>query len=305
MFIYLITNKLTGKHYVGRTTRTIEVRWKEHIKCMNSGDQRHLYLAMRKYGLENFSIEELCKCASLDELNQQEKEFCLKYNAYTDGYNMTEAGETNPMDSIKSREAHDNKMRSAEVREKISKTMKIVRQQSKDHIYIHKDNLQKRIDPKDLSDYLADGWLTGAISGKIRLHKIDGTETTIFEEDLEKYLNEGWIVGGKPNRLSPEHKQKLAESHGPWSEDFKKDQSQRLKDFYRNNPNWETKSKHAVVVTSPDNSQVFHFQSCIECCKALDLPEMIARSGKIKQWVQLGYIKRKKSIYHMWKIDYE
>ena len=38
MFIYLITNKLTGKHYVGRTTRTIEVRWKEHIKCMNSGD---------------------------------------------------------------------------------------------------------------------------------------------------------------------------------------------------------------------------------------------------------------------------
>ena len=40
---------------------------------------------------------------------------------------MTEAGETNPMDSIKSREAHDNKMRSAEVREKISKTMKIVR----------------------------------------------------------------------------------------------------------------------------------------------------------------------------------
>lgn len=68
MFIYLITNKVNGKYYVGRTTRTIEARWKEHIKCMNSGDNRHLYLAMRKYGLENFIIEELYKCVSLDEL---------------------------------------------------------------------------------------------------------------------------------------------------------------------------------------------------------------------------------------------
>lgn len=305
MFIYLITNKLNGKHYVGRTTRSIDIRWKEHIKCMHSGDQRHLYVAMRKYGLENFIIEELCQCDCLEDLSDKEHYFCSKYDAYTDGYNMTEAGESNPMDCLKSRESHDIKMRSTEVREKISKTMKAVREQSKHHVYVHKGREQKRIDPKELEQHLSDGWLSGAISGKIRLHKEDGTETSIFEEDLEKYLNDGWILGGKPNRLSPEHKQKLAESHGPWSDEFKKQQSERLKNFYKENPDWKTKSKHAVMITDPNDSNIsYQFQSCQDLVKFIDVPLSVAKAGIVKTWVTVGYIKRKNCKYYNWIIKY-
>ena len=32
-YIYLITNKINGKQYVGQTIRTIEERWKGHIFC--------------------------------------------------------------------------------------------------------------------------------------------------------------------------------------------------------------------------------------------------------------------------------
>lgn len=31
-YIYKITNKVNGKAYVGKTTDTVQVRWKEHLK---------------------------------------------------------------------------------------------------------------------------------------------------------------------------------------------------------------------------------------------------------------------------------
>ena len=58
-YIYKITNKVNGKAYVGKTTDTVQVRWKEHLKdfkrkrCAN----RPLYRAIRKYGIDAFNVE--------------------------------------------------------------------------------------------------------------------------------------------------------------------------------------------------------------------------------------------------------
>ena len=52
-YIYLITNLLNNKKYIGKTTQSIEERWQEHIydskrkKC----ETRPLYRAIRKYGV--------------------------------------------------------------------------------------------------------------------------------------------------------------------------------------------------------------------------------------------------------------
>ena len=59
--IYLITNNINGKKYVGKTELSIKKRWKQHIKDSKREkcEIRPLYRAIRKYGQNNFSICEI------------------------------------------------------------------------------------------------------------------------------------------------------------------------------------------------------------------------------------------------------
>lgn len=90
-YIYKITNTVNDKIYVGQTTRTIEKRFQEHIK--NSKFKKtKLYNAMNKYGIENFSIEQLEECNNRD-LDNREIYWISFYNSYENGYNSTLGGE--------------------------------------------------------------------------------------------------------------------------------------------------------------------------------------------------------------------
>ena len=93
-FIYKITNDINDKIYVGKTTTTIEQRWKEHQRqyIRSAYEKRPLYNAMIKYGIEHFSIEQIEEC-SISELNECEKYWIKQYNSYKDGYNATLGGD--------------------------------------------------------------------------------------------------------------------------------------------------------------------------------------------------------------------
>ena len=63
--IYKITNKINSKVYIGETIRTLKVRWNEHKSesyTEGHGYSYHLHCAIRKYGAENFLVEEIEKC---------------------------------------------------------------------------------------------------------------------------------------------------------------------------------------------------------------------------------------------------
>lgn len=92
--IYIITNKVNGKQYIGKTTETIEKRFKEHIKDSKNRlkEKRPLYDAMNKYGVENFIIEELEECDN-DILSEREKYWINKKKTYHYGYNATLGGD--------------------------------------------------------------------------------------------------------------------------------------------------------------------------------------------------------------------
>lgn len=57
--LYLITNKINDKKYVGITKLGYLTRWKRHIKLIEKGSNHLivLYNAIRKYGIDAFELE--------------------------------------------------------------------------------------------------------------------------------------------------------------------------------------------------------------------------------------------------------
>ena len=90
-FIYKITNKVNGKSYIGQTRYTVEFRWRQHI---HKKDNTYFHNAIRKYGIENFTVETLEQCEYKD-LNSREIFYIAKYNTFNSGYNMTIGGDGN------------------------------------------------------------------------------------------------------------------------------------------------------------------------------------------------------------------
>lgn len=95
MFVYLITNTVNGKHYVGKTMQTIGARWSSHRWNAKAGQFSRLYRAIRKYDVRSFVIEELGKTDTPEQLNQLERLWiiALRSSDPTIGYNLTSGGD--------------------------------------------------------------------------------------------------------------------------------------------------------------------------------------------------------------------
>lgn len=93
-YIYKITNKLNNKSYIGKTSLSIESRFKEHISDSKKErcEKRPLYSAFNKYGTENFLIEVLEECSS-EEASLKEQYWIGRYNTFENGYNATSGGD--------------------------------------------------------------------------------------------------------------------------------------------------------------------------------------------------------------------
>jgi group I intron endonuclease len=94
--IYKVTNIVDGKVYIGQTATTLSERWAGHIRKTKAECPYCLARAIRKYGLDNFVAEEVCRCLSKSELNAKEIELIKALNTKAPaGYNMTDGGEGN------------------------------------------------------------------------------------------------------------------------------------------------------------------------------------------------------------------
>lgn len=89
--IYLITNLINGKIYVGKTKLKLSRRWRTHIwQALRGEFKGYLQYAIAKYGPENFKIEEIDKAFNTEELSSLEVYHTLRLNSLEPeiGYNI-------------------------------------------------------------------------------------------------------------------------------------------------------------------------------------------------------------------------
>jgi len=89
--IYLVTNLVTGKRYVGQTTKTVEHRWARHVD--GKGRAFAMGAAIKKYGPANFAVQSLDTAENQAELDAKEILWIAQLNTLSPaGYNLTEGG---------------------------------------------------------------------------------------------------------------------------------------------------------------------------------------------------------------------
>jgi hypothetical protein len=103
--LYLITNNITKKQYVGQTLSHHKNheryrpfgylgRFNDHLSEARSRPEKQTYLknSIRKYGDENFSSQLIKRC-KFEEVDDLEVHYIMKYNTlYPNGYNLTVGG---------------------------------------------------------------------------------------------------------------------------------------------------------------------------------------------------------------------
>lgn len=115
--VYLITNIITGRQYVGQTKNNILNRFNDHARDKRSS--RYLSSAIKKYGRENFKIEELVIAFSKEDLNYLETYFIENFNTMVpNGYNLSNGENRKGIISEQTRE----KMRAAKLGKKVKRT---------------------------------------------------------------------------------------------------------------------------------------------------------------------------------------
>ena len=97
--IYCVTCLPTGKLYFGQTVKSIYSRFNLHLICARKGSHYKFHRAIRKYGVENFTVEEVMwveaptKQALKAKLDFLEIHFIQKFDTRRNGYNSTDGGE--------------------------------------------------------------------------------------------------------------------------------------------------------------------------------------------------------------------
>jgi len=95
LYVYLLTNTINGKRYVGQTSARIAYRWGNHKAAARKGADTYLCRAIRKYGESAFSVSVLGRAESLEQLDALERCWIaeLQTNNPLCGYNSTSGGD--------------------------------------------------------------------------------------------------------------------------------------------------------------------------------------------------------------------
>lgn len=209
-YIYLTTNLINNKKYIGRK---ISSKFLEN-KYLGSGIG--LKRAVKKYGKENFSVKLIEECDDYDSLVEREIYWIKYYDAVKSDefYNESHGGykegfvpgENNIAKTQRAREinskAHKGKSMPIEIREKISKTLKGHPGYWKGKKGTFSPETLKRMSilktifnktkGKEIYKKISESAKGNKMMNKNNVYK------RVHPHEFDKYLNDGWVFGGVP-----------------------------------------------------------------------------------------------------------
>lgn len=126
---------VNGMSYIGCSKRSVDVRWKDHVRKSKYGSKLHLHRAIAKYGVAAFKRSVIEECDNQDDMLLKEIESIKHFDTFNNGYNLTMGGEGRLGGTCKHTEESKLKM-------SLATKGKPKGKQSKDHI--EKQRIQKR-----------------------------------------------------------------------------------------------------------------------------------------------------------------
>jgi group I intron endonuclease len=211
--IYKITNLITNKIYIGQTTKSIEERFRGHIKLSKnySKSNQYIHKSMNKYGIENFIIEEIDIAYSKRELDLKEETYIFNENSMVpDGYNLKTGGYSNGWCKESRNKLSEKRLsmhlKHSEELKKHWSDMKKGKAKSKEHrekIGLAHKNIPKSKEHRDKISKT----LIGNDPGLWYWNPLTGEQKRIKNNQI---IPEGFVHGKKP--LSQEHKNRIKES---------------------------------------------------------------------------------------------
>ena len=191
--IYIITNLLNNKQYIGVTNNSLQERWKSHLY-----DNKVISKAIKKYGKEHFSIEAIHECDTIDEAYSLEPKFIFEHNTkYPNGYNISSGGKGSQVGKRKPTPEHVKQKisesikknpwwlkASEEQKEKCRESWRANNQSRigqkrgtynnglfKKTVWINNGEQRKRVPESDISIWIEQGWVRGHMNGLAKRNK--------------------------------------------------------------------------------------------------------------------------------------
>uniref|UniRef100_A0A6M3JYB4 Putative endonuclease n=1 Tax=viral metagenome TaxID=1070528 RepID=A0A6M3JYB4_9ZZZZ len=186
--VYLVTNKINGKGYVGQTTISAEDRFESHC-CSGVG---LLNKAIKKYGRKSFSLKILEKTKNLKELNELEIKWMDLLNSFPpNGYNILRGG--NPWLSLSEKQKDRTRKAFREMIQEQYTADRILRE-----MWPGKQGKYNRRKTKwKTKPELDKVWF---INEEIKRLRIDTEQKHRgWEHEIEKLLEENSMLGGYKN----------------------------------------------------------------------------------------------------------
>lgn len=188
-FIYVITNKIDNKKYVGQTIgKDVYDRWSDYYNVRKSQIGSYFYNALKKYRPENFKFEIICICFDSD-CDIYEKNYIKKFNTLVpNGYNLREGGKNGKQhpESIEKRRIANTGKKRTEDHIFRGKDNPLFGKKLSDE---HKEKLCKSYTPerrKMLSLVMKERWKSGIIN-EITKKQLDGLK--LGNEKMKKKVN--------------------------------------------------------------------------------------------------------------------